>query len=378
MALPTRVCNLSEARRRFGDRIDRLAPFFHRCDPLADAVVEDFARDPRGWRSLDRALSLGIGAVPDAPASLRALFDPIDRVPVWVDWARIERAGRLFFRSGVPGAIVLGARSLVAGYCSPAGNKPLVLTGALQGDQISRRLSETGRFVVATCAPGGLRRGGEGLAITLRVRLMHARVRWLIHRSGRWRPDDWGAPINQHDMVATTLLFSGVFVDGLRAFGFRISRAEAEDYLHLWRYSGWLMGVEPELLPTDEPEATALAELIRLTQGAPDGDSRALTRALLDSPDVRRNPGASPLAEGYLRALLGDAWADGLGLSRTPWRHAVRLARLVVVPVDQAVTRSSRLQDLAARRGQRYWAEALARSAHDGVTAYRPTPDLAR
>lgn len=377
MGLPTRVRNVEEARAAWGDRIDRLAPWFYVQDPLADAVVEDLAARPGGWEQVDRALRLGIDQVERASAPLRAWFAQIDRVPLWVDWDRIDRAGRLFFRAGVAGAIVLGARSLVAGYCSPAGNKPLVFTGALTGNQVERRLAETGRFVTATCEPGGLRRRGEGFRITARVRLMHARVRWLIHRSGRWRPEAWGMPINQHDMVATSLLFSVVFIDGLREFGFRISREEAEDYLHLWRYSSYLMGVDPELLPCHEPEATELALLIRLTQGEPDEDARKLTQALLASPNIQQNPGGAALAEGYLRALLGDPWADALGLSRTPLRHAVRLARFVVRPMEQARRQSRTLDELACRLGRKYWSEVLEQQGGAFTRAYAPTQALA-
>src|SRR5262245_408982 len=145
--LPDRVANLDEARRRYGDLIDRLAPWFWRADPLADAAVE--ALEGSGWTPLEAALR---GEVV-GPEPLRALFAELDRVPVWVDRGRIARAGRILFRAGAIGPIVLGARSLVAGYCSPAGNKPLVLTGRLGSAAQGQRLAETGRFVAAVCEP---------------------------------------------------------------------------------------------------------------------------------------------------------------------------------------------------------------------------------
>ena len=97
---------------------------------------------------------------------------------------------------------------------------------------------------------------------------------WLLRRSGRWDAARWGAPINQHDMAATALLFGVVFVEGVRQFGVPVSRAEAEDYVHLWRLSSWLMGVEEALLPADEAACRRQAELIELTQGPPDEDAR--------------------------------------------------------------------------------------------------------
>ncbi|MEZ4249513.1 MAG: hypothetical protein R3B99_14890 [Polyangiales bacterium] len=46
-------------------------------------------------------------------------------------------------------------------------------------------------------------------------------MRRLLLRSERWKSELWGAPINQHDMAATSLLFSVVFLSGIRQFGVR-------------------------------------------------------------------------------------------------------------------------------------------------------------
>src|SRR5436190_2004130 len=82
-------------------------------------------------------------------------------------------------RRGLLGGLVLGARSLIYGYASPAGNKPLVLSGRLR-EAAAPRLHETSKFVSAIVRPGGLRPGGEGWRISVRVRLMHAQVRRMI------------------------------------------------------------------------------------------------------------------------------------------------------------------------------------------------------
>src|SRR5262249_51979302 len=176
---------------------------------------------------LEAALDRGIGAVPDAPEALRALFAELDRVPAWVDWPTLDAGGELLMRAGPFGGMVLGAGSLVLGYASPGGNKPLVFSGRLT-EQAPRRLDETSRFVQAVCRPGGMQRSGDGFKITVKVRLMHAEVRRMILRSGRWDDARWGAPLNQHDMAATTLLFSLVVLEGLRSLGLVIGREEAE------------------------------------------------------------------------------------------------------------------------------------------------------
>ncbi|MCA9491057.1 MAG: DUF2236 domain-containing protein [Myxococcales bacterium] len=376
--LPTRLVRLDAARARWGDRVDRLTPAFFRGDPLADeALAAIDALGGAGWRALDRALRQGIDAVDDAPQALRALFEQLDRVPAWVDWERVDRAGRLLFRAGPAGGIVLAARCLIAGYCSPAGNKPLVLTGRVAGPELSHRLAETGRFVSAVCEPGGLRRSGEGFRITVRVRLMHARVRALCAADPRWRERDWGTPLNQRDLLATHLLFSIVFADGLRCFGLDVDRDLCEDWLHLWRLASTLMGVEAELLPATEREATELALLIRATEGPPDDDARRLTEAMLASPNMARWPGGRRVAEGMCRALLGEEASDGLGLRRTPTRHAVRAISWVTGPMDRVATRIPRLEQRLVDRGHRAWRAAIAESAAGLPLRWRP-PDALR
>ena len=355
---------MDQARRVHGDRVDRLAPFLWRTDPLADAVVESFAslESGRGWAMLTRALDRGIADVDGAPEPLRALFDHVDRVPVWVDWSTIDRAGDLLFRAGVFGGMILGAYSLVLGYCSPAGNKPLVFSGRLR-EQAARRLNETSRFVHATCLPGGLRRHSDGFKITVKVRLMHAQVRRMIRLSGRWRPELWGEPINQHDMSATTMLFSLVVLDGMNKLGFHVTPDESERYMQLWRYSGYLIGSEPELVPASEAEAQRLALLIRSTQGAPDDDSRALVQALIDSAqEIAKTPKEreralrqGALARGLCRAFLGDELADQLDLPVTSWRHFVPAARGVVSRMESVRTRLPGGHRRAIAGGRRYW-----------------------
>jgi len=362
--VPSRYTHLDSARARFGDRVDRLAPYLLQSDLLADAVIEAFEGLPprSGWAMLEQGLAKGIAAVPDAPEALRALFAEIDHVPVWVDWRTIDRGGELLFRTGIIGGIVLGAKSLVLGYVSPAGNKPLVLSGRLQ-QQAARRLNETSRFVQAVCRPDGLRRHGDGLAITVKVRLMHAQVRRMILRSGRWDGDRWGLPINQHDMAGTQLLFSIAVLEGLRDFGFRIPSDEAESYMHLWRYVSRLIGVDPEISVTSELDARALAELIAATQEPPDDDSRALVRALLDSPQEtaktdearRRAVLTTHLGQGFVRGLLGEEMADALGVPRTPWRYAMEVARAATRAAEVARETVPGARGALVDAGHRYW-----------------------
>lgn len=378
--LPSRFCRLDEARRRFGDRVDRLAPWLHVLDPPADravAALGELARPAEGPALVDAALAGRRDGVPEALASL---IDAARTIPVWVDWQAVDRGGRLFLRAGILGGIVLGAKALIHGYASPGGNKPLMFSGRLH-QQAARRLNETARFVQAVCRPGGLRPDGDGFAITIKVRLMHAQVRRMLLASPRWRTDLWGAPINQHDMAATTLLFSLVTLMGLRQLGLHVTRDESDDYMHLWRLAGHLLGVAPELVPATEREAMELVELIASTQGEPDDDSRALVEALLGASDGDPSPvyrerarRIRPIAEGLTRGLLGHAMADALAVPRTPWIYMVPAVRQVVGVVERARRLSPLVEAQLVRVGELYWDTVIARGLA-GATADFALPE---
>ncbi len=373
--------NVAAARARFGDRVDRLAPFLFAMDPLADALAAALAEDRSGdgWQKLETALARGVAAVPHPSAAMRAFFEAAEHVPPWVDWETIDRGAHVLLRAGFVGGLVLGAKSLVYGYASPGGNKPLAFSGRLK-DQAPRRLNETARFVQAVTVPGGLRPGAEGYAITLKVRLMHARVRQMLLASGRWDAARWGAPINQHDMTATLLLFSLVLLEGVRQLGVRVRRQEGEDYMHLWRYAGHLMGVDPELVSTTESDARRLGDLIAATQEGPDDDSRALAHALLDSAAAAENPRDRALAKprqelgrALCRELVGADLADALAIPKTRFRHVVPLLRRVVRAAE--VARSLPGGDARAiAAGARYW-ERVVRVGLGGATAEFRLPE---
>ena len=382
MAVPARVHSVAAARAQFGARVDALIDALDRLDPLADAASAALADIPGAHALVDAAIA---GTTTDLPPALRELLASVAEFPAWVDWARVERGCHLFMRAGFAGGLVLGLRSLPYGYAAAAGNKPLVFSGRL-AERAPRRLAETARFVAAVSEPRGLQSRGEGFAITLKVRLMHAQVRRLLLQSGRWDHALWSAPINQHDMLGTIFLFSQVFLDGLRMLGLRISRAEADDFIHLWRVIGWLIGVEVDLLPDDEREARAWAEAIYLTQGPPDDDSRALAAALLRSPlQTARTPAEQRQAATRVRIthqlcrhLLGKQMADLLAIPDERPALATPILCGALASLDLARATVPALDRLAARAGRRYWDGVVAMGLGGLPADFAPPARLAR
>jgi hypothetical protein len=327
--LPSACTNLDLARQRHGVRADKYLGFLRQGDPLADAVVEVFAgmAEEEWRRMLDRALDDGIDAVPEAPEALRALFAQLDHVPFWVDREQCNLGGATFLRCRL-GFVALAMSSLPLIYSWPAGNKPLALSGHLV-HRASQRLKDTTRYVFCICQPDGLGRFSDGFKMTVKVRLIHSQVRRLLRQSGQWRDDFWGTPINQCHMAGTNLLFSVGVLDALTRIGYLFNSTEREALIHLWRYAGYILGVENELLVAGEWEGNRLLDLMFTFEPRPDDDSRALVNALMQTSYeyVRGFKAARPcsmnVCYGISRALIGDERADALGFPKTFWRWLV-------------------------------------------------------
>jgi hypothetical protein len=372
--VPSGYCGLDEATAVHRDRAQKYVDLLWRTDPLADAVMTEFARMPESqWRALlETALAQGIEAVPEAPEALRALFAQLEHVPFWVDRERCNLGGATFLRCRL-GFAALALLALPIIYSWPAGNKPLSLSGQLV-HRASQRLKDTTRYVFAVCQPDGLSRFSEGFAMTVRVRLIHSQVRRLLLESGQWRADAWGAPINQCHMAGTNLMFSVGVLDGLTRLGYRFERVERDALVHLWRYAGYLLGVEPELLIADEFEGHRLLDLMFAFEPQPDADSRALVDALMQTSfgyvqNFKAGRCCSVnLCYGISRALIGDEQAAALGYPETNWRWLVPALRPATWLVETARMCSSRVRDLARVAGPKAFRHLLSERGLKGPT----------
>lgn len=120
--------------------------------------------------------------------------------------------------------------------------------------QVQTRLFDTGGFLLQCMTnehncfipASSLRPGANGWKMALQVRALHAKVRRSILKSSKnWDIDLLGIPINQEDMAATLLAFSVNVLNGIEFIAGRpLDYQSQADYLALWRYIGWIIGVE--------------------------------------------------------------------------------------------------------------------------------------
>ncbi|WP_227978998.1 oxygenase MpaB family protein [Nocardia spumae] len=216
-------------------------------DPVAERFVADVMHGPggsaAGRRLLDRALSDGIDAVPEAPDSMRELFAEFDTVPEWVRPEQVEQGAAIWRRWGTMLFSFAGAETLEM-YTESAVATPLSLAGGYAGNSALRRYLETCRFWMDVSQPNALLTpGSTGRATALKVRVMHVSVRAKVAGHPEWDIDRWGLPISQTYQLLTLIAGSVTPGLGLWALGYQTTPSEIRALLHFQRYMGYLLGV---------------------------------------------------------------------------------------------------------------------------------------
>ncbi|MGW4482441.1 oxygenase MpaB family protein [Amycolatopsis sp. NPDC004368] len=269
-----------EGLRAGEEQVRRLREFAQRQDAPADALVEWLGREAGNHVEFERALAHGVTA--RTSPELREFIRTIEATPYWVDRAKLTRGARAITRAGLLGLFPLGDMSLMGGYLASRATKALVGTGEIEY-RATKRLVETAAWWIDVTTPGAMERGAAGYEAAVRIRVVHAHVRRAMNRREDWDYERWDRPVNQVQTAGTLLLFSLVYVFGTQLLGVRYTERERADILHLWRYIGWLVGVDEELLPADEDDAWRLLWLLAATEFIPDDDSKRLAKALVES-----------------------------------------------------------------------------------------------
>ncbi len=194
------------------------------------------------------------GSSSDAPA-----------LPAWADRERILRGQTAFMTSATMSVLVMLCRSLPEGYAAPSMAQVLNLSGELRARPF-HRLMGTLQLLKDVSSPGSFEPGGVGPMVALEMRLLHAGVRTNVapvamgDRFASFTAQ-YGVPINQEDMLGTVLGFSTLVIEGLATMRVAHTEEEAEDYYHVWRVFGHLMGIRRPDMPDDADSMPAtLAE----------------------------------------------------------------------------------------------------------------------
>lgn len=307
------------------------------------------------------------------PAALAEFVRTLEQDPPWLDRDLVDEGARVFRRFGRNAADVLLQLSLIGGYRFGGPPDLLVATGALAGSSTRRRLAETQSWAVAVTTPGGLEVHGAGWRTTAHVRAMHALVNHTF--ASRWDTERWGLPINQADQAGTLGLFDGTVLIGVKALGVPVSRRDSDAVMHLWKYVGWLMGVDEQWLVDSERERQRINYHVVLAQDTITEAGPRLSQDIISVlGELPHGRWKTERTLSMLSLFLGRESIRELGLPwRPPWAHAMlwvaNSARHRVL--GRLPGGRERLEDGGARVAQRILAEYYA--SDDRAVADLPT-----
>ena len=287
-------------------------------DPPADRVVEDLAAaySPDEVHSLIASALRDPFDLPDGlPDSLKRLVSDASAIPDWYDPELAQAATRGFIRNSniIPAA--LAGAAIVEGF-STLISKSFRIRGRITQNGV-RRLRQNLAHLADQYLPGGMEPGGDGWRLTLRIRLVHAQSRMLLKASDEWDSAAHGMPISAaHHMLASTT-FSARVLHHARRLGARFDDMEWEGYVHVWRYTAWILGVPDALLFEDYEAARRRFEIGMLCEPVPDDDAIIMANSIVNSAPLllgvkdpgERRPFATFIYQ-VCRELIGDELAD--------------------------------------------------------------------
>jgi hypothetical protein len=310
---------------RFSERFNRtlLDELMHRGDPVADraiAALHEAAYDADG----SQLLRLRELAATGEPCAVE-FFERAEQRPDWLDMRLVERGQRLSLAWIRHYGLSL-THSLFAGAVFARATLVTSSTGRL-GSSPARRIQETGAFVAAALEPGGLEPGARGFETAVRVRLLHGSIRSWLRRSPGFTEQFCGEPIDQTMLAMTLGLFDYLNLRSLLRLGVPLSETDVAAHHHMWRYIGYLIGIDERLLTQSVAEERELWSALVAHQAFPGlfaddllADVVGIVGDLLGLGERRR---------GFVRALyLHLSGAEWFGLDAEPARHPVLPALL--------------------------------------------------
>ena len=289
-------------------------------DPLAEAMTADLAElgSEESHRLIEAAMNgEGEEALRDAPASLRQFFKEAETPPEWLKYSGFAPAIRMFHRNSqvILAAFVAGV--LIEGFTTNIA-KSFFVTGRVR-DQGIRRLGQNNRHMMEIFFPDGMYRYGDGWKLSVRIRIVHARLRHLLGNSKDWDAEAWGVPISAAHLGFAISSFSARLLKHMKSLGAKYNDEEYDSFMAVWRYSGYLMGIPETILFRDGDEALKLYDIGLMCEPDSPMESIVMANSLVNSAPLIAgitDPKDRRRLAGYVyrvsRGLIGKKAADSL------------------------------------------------------------------
>ncbi|WP_437105261.1 oxygenase MpaB family protein [Streptomyces sp. enrichment culture] len=298
-------------------------------DPAADALVSDLIdnREVDGVNGLFRTIGtlkpgMDFSALPERLAQF--LHEAAPKPPDWSE-ADVKAAEGFFDHHHGVASMLQGTVGLIGTYLSPTGAFTLRSTGRLGGvEGPGRRLSQSSRLFIDMGDPDALSNGTLAANVT-KVRLVHASVRQLHKKSGRWDYAKWGEPVSQKYTTGAACVFSVQVLEAMRNLGITVSKQDAHGFMCAWHYVNHYLGTPDKwLLPKDVDLVDHLWRIEREKEWRRSEDCLFMTEQAIKFYRDLLPPAVSDAFIAVTRVGLGDHYADMAGVPRSPIDFAAK------------------------------------------------------
>lgn len=362
-------------------------------DPAADQLIEAFAAEygPSVHR-LTENLSNMIRVSADGDfldnmkkkfsadakicSALEDYFFHATRCPSWMDAGKLTLGEQVFQDHIFSGIIMFSCSSLPICYACKSDAKVLNFTRRFI-NSAPLRLVDTAQMITNVMSRGGItvnsgQLSGVGIQSILKVRLIHASVRYLIlnkrklftgfryeeiipdnfllmniYQGGKakrkrhsddmnkaWDIEQDGVPINQEATALTLLTFSYIVLRGLKRIGVKLDSQQENAYLHSWNIIGYALGVDEKMLLKFDSYASTevIFNQIMLRSRGYSEDGELLQKSFLETFSSRAegtNPfkgalSARRLTRLTISILLSKESYRALGLKISAYDYVMR------------------------------------------------------
>jgi hypothetical protein len=252
---------------QFSNRFSKelLDQMMHAGDAVADDATEALDEDAYNPDGSQLARLQALAEAGDPRAGL--FFERAAHKPDWLEPKLVRRGQRLALAyAGYYGLSL--THSLFSGALFARAALVTQSTGRL-GSNPARRIQETGAFIAAILQPNGLEAGSLGFETAVRVRLLHGSIRSWLNKSPGFADAYWGAPLDQTMLAMTLGLFDYLNLRSINRMGVQLSDDDLRAHHHMWRYIGYVIGIDERLLTESLEEERELWSALVAHQAFP-------------------------------------------------------------------------------------------------------------
>ncbi|MDT7785330.1 MAG: endo-cleaving rubber dioxygenase [Pseudonocardiales bacterium] len=272
----------------------------------------------RTWTKNDQPLPAGL------PADLRDFMRKARRLPRWADRGKLETAVAFNEKRGTYLGLLYGLGSGMMSTAIPHEARAVYYSKG--GADMKDRIAKTAKLGYDVGSVNAFAPDGEMIVTCVKTRLVHAAVRHLLPKSGRWKATaDQKIPISQRDMMITWHSLPTTVMQHLNAWEVPIPPAESKAFLHSWQVTAHMLGIKDEYIPRSWQDANAQSRQVLDPVLGPTAEGIELAEILLSLAAELDGGASRPFLNAMTRYLCGDRIADWLKIPHEPgWDEFVR------------------------------------------------------